>query len=1027
MDTPRASSPLSAHAIPSLILAVVVTILFWWKPFGHPTASPVFHILVKSDVDGRAQLLPDVDHTGLHKGSAITESVRGGNRLNHVEFRIPSGLLCSFVLTGLDRPGEVEIQKCWITTGRGEVVAILPPANMISSLGDFQLGSVEGSVRFHTEQGGTIRVLQFTPHTPIDLAVEPPPPLWQIALVFLGSLVGSVLLSSWLTPRRGAMSTALRRAKAWGEARPFRTILVAAVFSVTLCAFPVIFCGKSYVSPNNGMPLLYERFPTVPHSPQETPENPVGSDVGATMYWHLPASLIEHHAIFHDGEFPLWTRYTWCGVTFFGQLFTMIGDPLHSITIFSGGAPWAWDTIFIVAKMLFAFGIGWLVWRGVKNLPVAVLCALSAPYMGFFAYRFCHVANFSLCYAPYLLLAWIEGARASTHRKAALWAGFLLFAEWCQINSGTAKEALMLLMFLNAAGLWVMLTERQNWAWCWRRIGLFAWANVIFVLITTPLWLVFLDALGRAWTPYDEPQVYQIQPSLFIGLFDDIFYRQIEPVEFLFNPSANFFVLLGVAWAFVRIRVLIRDRFFVMGLLPAIPAAAFVFGIVPPWLAASLPLIKNIYHFDDTFSCILFLVLFIMAGFGLRECLTRRNHPEWLGDWVCVMAIVGALLAGYFGFTQAVHRLARSFLAPGETVPKSDFFASYTMLIVAALTVLPLAVRAAFRDRLAGPAWALVAVCMFAILHFRHGMYLETRFDLYTMNPKTRGDLRDVQSPAIQAVRAATAAEPARTVGLDLVMTPGFSAFLGVETISGPDALLDPAMLFLTGTLGIPRTYGWRQRVSTSGYEKLQRALDFLNVRYLLNDPSEPAPLGTRSMGSFDLNVYESQTVWPRAFFTDAVIPIRDVNDLAQRIEQGDGRPFAAMAGGQLASLHLPGKDPAQRLVEKAQSYHLTNNTTSFEVNAPSPGLAVLSEFNPAGDILAYVDGRPAPCLRVNLVFRGVYIEKPGRHTVKFAYWPHILGPALWMAAVGLVTLLGSIGLWWRAGKTVDGTLPAKG
>ena len=148
-------------------------------------------------------------------------------------------------------------------------------------------------------------------------------------------------------------------------------------------------------------------------------------------------------------------------------------------------------------------------------------------------------------------------------------------------------------------------------------------------------------------------------------------------------------------------------------------------------------------------------------------------------------------------------------------------------------------------------------------------------------------------------------------------------------------------------------------------------------------------------------------------------LPSRGVEDLAHQIETGDGRPFAAVAPelrAQLASFSP--KDPAQRIVvKKAQNYRLTNNTTSFEINAPSAGLAVLMEANVPGDIRAFVDGRTAPCLTVNHAFRGVFIEQAGRHVVKFAYWPRVLGPALWVAGVGMIALLLSVWFWFRAGR----------
>jgi hypothetical protein len=294
------------------------------------------------------------------------------------------------------------------------------------------------------------------------------------------------------------------------------------------------------------------------------------------------------------------------------------------------------------------------------------------------------------------------------------------------------------------------------------------------------------------------------------------------------------------------------------------------------------------------------------------------------------------------------------------------------------------------------------------------------------MNPKTRMDLRSIRSPAIDAVHAALAAEPARVMGLDWTMTPGFQAVFDLETISGPDVTLNGPMMYLAQALGIQRTYTWRLFAMSSDYGKVSRCLDFLNVRYLLNDPAKPKPAGTRQLGSYDLNLYESDTAWPRAFFTDTVGTYRDMDDMAEQVQKGDGRPFATVLPAVRQALPLPAKDPAQRVVEKGRNYHLTTNTTSFEIDAPSAGMVVLSEADSTGDILAYVDGHRVPCLRANLVFRGVYLDKPGHHVVKFAYWPRLLGPALWVAAVGLAGLLGSVLLWFRGGLVSNGTLPAK-
>jgi hypothetical protein len=382
------------------------------------------------------------------------------------------------------------------------------------------------------------------------------------------------------------------------------------------------------------------------------------------------------------------------------------------------------------------------------------------------------------------------------------------------------------------------------------------------------------------------------------------------------------------------------------------------------------------------------------------------------------MTFVAVLLAAYFGLTQASHRVGRTFLAVGETVPKSPFFMRYVPLLVGALALLPWAGRQVLRRRAAAPAWALVALCLFAALHFRYGMYLRTKFDLYVMNPQKRLDLQKVVSPALVRLRE-VAKEPARVLGTNFTMTAGFNVIQGFESPVSADALMSPRVLALINALGIPRVDGWRVVVHQDKYEALHRSLDMLNVRYLLSMPDQPALPGTRRIEKSDLVLEESQTAWPRAFFTDAVETFSDVTELGKRVRQGDGRPFAAVPLAAQAKLKVPLRDGAHSpAVVRAGNYRLTNNTTSFEIDAPSPGIAVLMEANVPGDFETLLDGQPAECITVNHAFRGVVIEKPGRHVVYFRYWPAVLEPALSLSAVGFVCLLLSVwALRRRQGK----------
>jgi len=1018
ISTPASSgpSPLFRRLLPALLLACFAAVVFWWNPFGHQPDNAYFHVLLRPSVAGDVQLAVNIDGTGLRKEHAQTQAIKAGE-INHVCFVLRAGKLSKFHLTPLTTEGQVDLIRIWMTTEHDETAAILTPAAIAAGIPGAvpdASGAVRLPSRLPTPQGPVTTGLELKQEPPIDLAQTPPPPGWAIILVFL-----AVLLSGMYLPNlaahvawRGRAATLMR----WAHRRPRTAILAVAIVSVAVSCFPVLFCGKSFVSPDNGLQLLYERFPTVPGAQGGRVENPSGSDIGAIFYWHLPASIIQHRAIFEDGEFPLWDRYNWGGVPLWAQCMSMLGDPLHWPAVITGGAAWAWDFKFVAAKIMFALGIGLLVRCTSRSLVAALLTALSAPFIGFFVYRFCHPGVFAMSYAPWILLPWLEAARAPTRRAVAGWAALLIFANWWQLNGGTAKEASGYMLCLNAAGVLAVLGAALPGRERAVRFGIFAWALLLFLLLSAPLWMVFLDGLSKAWTFYDRPQIFQIQPGLAIGLFDDIFHRQLMPAEFMSNPSANFFVLLGTAWALVRIRPLSKDRTFLAVLAVSAGAAAIAFGVVSPLVLEQIPMIRNIYHFDDTFSGVLFVLLFVVAGYGIRECHRRMRSAEWRGDWTLVLCIVGVLLAAFFGLTNASHRVGTTFNAVGHTIPKSEFLWDYGSAIVIALAVLPWAWRAVRLRQTAAATWFLVACAAWATLHFRHGMHLVTSFDIYTMNPKQRLDLREIPSPAIRLIKEQMK-EPARVSGIDWTMT-GTNVSTRFEAIDGADALQNPAMRELTTAIGIRDVWSWRLLVLRQDFAKVHRGLDFLGVRYYLDKAGRGHELpGLRLLGTSDLDALESETAWPRAFFTDSVMAYGNAQELVQFLNKGDGRPFAVMLAPDRARLPLPNAEFAQRKMVPAHGYKLTQNSTTFEVEAPAPGVAVLGEAWLPGDIEATVDGQPAEVLRVNHAFRGVLLKQPGLHRVQFRYWPKVLDRALWLALAGALGLLASLWVLTRKPK----------
>ena len=83
----------------------------------------------------------------------------------------------------------------------------------------------------------------------------------------------------------------------------------------------------------------------------------------------------------------------------------------------------------------------------------------------------------------------------------------------------------------------------------------------------------------------------------------------------------------------------------------------------------------------------------------------------------------------------------------------------------------------------------------------------------------------------------------------------------------------NPAIRDLTTALNLRLIWGWRLLISRADFARSHRALDMLGVRFFLDKPGggTQSP-GVRLVNTSDFDVLESDSAWPRAFFTDAVL-----------------------------------------------------------------------------------------------------------------------------------------------------------
>jgi hypothetical protein len=291
-------------------------------------------------------------------------------------------------------------------------------------------------------------------------------------------------------------------------------------------------------------------------------------------------------------------------------------------------------------------------------------------------------------------------------------------------------------------------------------------------------------------------------------------------------------------------------------------------------------------------------------------------------------------------------------------------------------------------------------------------MHLRSAHPDYTLNAAPRVEL-DARSPALAALAADARGLPGRAVGLGNNLFPGWSGTYGLEGINGPDALMNPHMRALQEAFALERVWDWRLVFNPGNLDAARPFLNLLNVRYVLAAPAERAALAPKLtlVSPADLDVWRNESAWPRAYFTNRVATYANVADFAALVRQGDARPLAAVQSSDRNLPALPRGELATRAVVPATAYRLTNNTTSFRIDAPSAGVIVLTEAWLPRDFTATLNDQPAVLFRVNHAFKGLSVPQGGTYRITVRYRPHHFALSLGLCFLGLAAA-GGTG-WW--------------
>ena len=781
----------------------------------------------------------------------------------------------------------------------------------------------------------------------------------------------------------------VQRLVAWNLQHPCLSIVAVALLAVIINCYPILFCGRSFVSPTYRSPVVYSQWPSMPGMPAETQNrNRHGSDTAAIMYWDVPCGFIESRSLLEHGELPLWNRYSHAGDTFIGQAITMLGDPLQLIVIVGRGSALAWDIKFLAAKFLFCAGFGLLVLRLLGNGPLSLVFTALAAYCGTF---FCinnHPVFFVFCYAPWILLsamAWLD----PTVRCPIGWLAAWLTATVGCFSGGDVEAAVIIIAGLNVTALASTLAAHR--AGTLKVIGRMALGTLLFLGLTAPVWLSFLGALEGSYSAHEEIRVTQLPAKCFPEIFDNIFSAltlKTEPFQ-ASAPETGLLVLAGCILSVLKWKHIRNQPFFWVNSIAIVLWSGCIFGWIPASILMAVPLVNRIGHLDADLAFLLVILLMVQSAYGFRY-LARDNHFRrtaifFLG---CLIVFEGWVMLGYQRTPDAL---------------------PWTYLVItggAAIGAPLLFVLLRIRWQQLPLAGVIGIIILGVVSHYRFGLYVAGNDD-HLIVPGPRVTLNGA-SPGIEQIKAA-ATDPFRSMGFKWNLTGDYAAVYELEDIRSCAPLSNPALVDLVRNFpGIKFSQYWVIEVLDP--IQAQPLLDLFNLRYLLGSPQVQcdAP-GFRVVARLDFGIVENLDAWPRAFFSDRIASIPSNDAFIQYLSQNAKHPFISLEPGEIhdhpALAPLVNDVPSTAI--PATHYRLLPNSTSFDIHAPSAGMVCLGEGQ-AKNFTATANGERKEVLTVNRVFKGVYLDKPGDYHLQFIYRPRFWGLscALFMVALGMTVVL---------------------
>jgi hypothetical protein len=667
----------------------------------------------------------------------------------------------------------------------------------------------------------------------------------------------------------------------------------------------------------------------------------------------------------------------------------MLGDPLQLIVILGRGSALAWDLKFLTAKFLFSAGFGLLVWRLLNSQPLGLLFAALGAYCGAFFYINIHPVFFVFAYAPWILLAAVnllDARNGDYFRWGLVW----LLVNFAGFSAGHVEVAVILIAGLNLAALLQALLEcrsRLEWG---AVLGRMATGAGLLLGLTAPFWLSFLAALEGAYSVHQQIQVVQLPLKCAIGMFEEALYTVYYPHDIrALLPGTSLLVFAGCVLSVLHGRQVWRETFYWVNLGAILLWGGCIFGWVPAAILARIPFLNRDQHTFTDFSYLLVIHLTLQAAYGFCAMAREKSFQRtcWNLFWTGVLMAGLALEAWIFGPEQL----------PG------NYLLGTGMAALAALFWFAYANRQ--RPGISSAAWTGI-ILLGLTAQFRFGTYAwGDRYLLFLVGPRMP---LDFASPAVEKIQTS---DPGvfRVAGMQRNLLADYAAVYGLEDIRSCLPLANGDYIDLVRKFPGMK-FGEEWVIEIADPVAAQPLLNLLNVKYLLAQPGSLWPGGDfRLADQRDFAVVENQDVWPRAFFTDRVIPVRTTGEFIQQLRPAGRRPFVALdpsAFAQQPGLQALTDTPAP-VVTAATHYQLHANTTAFDVQTGSAGMVCLLEGQ-ARDFTATANGEPRRVFTANRAFKAIYLDHAGAYHIEFTFRPRHwrLACNLFLMAAGMLALL---------------------